>query len=221
MGEPKNNYIMGRIDKTEDNAYSDNQSIRYPFYCIHGNHDNRVGVDCISGLDILETAGLINYIGKHEECIKHNVETGNDEIVLTPLLFEKGETKLSLYGIGYLPPDKMQKQMVSQGMKFLDPSDEYFKIIMVHQDRVIHGNTKTMFAEEFLENQFDFVIYGHEHQCIVNTGENIKSIQTGSPQPLSICEFEKAEKHISLMNVEGKNNIIDAITLRNIRELFY
>lgn len=35
-----------------------------PVFTIHGNHDDPTGADSLSAVDILSTAGLVNYFGK-------------------------------------------------------------------------------------------------------------------------------------------------------------
>jgi double-strand break repair protein MRE11 len=45
----------------------------------------------LSILNVLSSAGLINYFGKH-----HNKE----EITVEPLLLQKGVTKLAVFGLG-------------------------------------------------------------------------------------------------------------------------
>jgi DNA repair exonuclease SbcCD nuclease subunit len=46
------------------NIEDPNLNVGLPIFTIHGNHDDPTGADSISAVDILSTAGLVNYIGK-------------------------------------------------------------------------------------------------------------------------------------------------------------
>lgn len=41
-----------------------NLNVGLPIFTIHGNHDDPTGVDSLSAVDLLSTAGLVNYFGK-------------------------------------------------------------------------------------------------------------------------------------------------------------
>ena len=41
-----------------------NLNVGLPVFTIHGNHDDPTGADSLSAVDILSTAGLVNYFGK-------------------------------------------------------------------------------------------------------------------------------------------------------------
>ena len=40
-------------------------NVSLPVFGIHGNHDDPAGERNLSAMDVLSTAGLINYFGKH------------------------------------------------------------------------------------------------------------------------------------------------------------
>jgi double-strand break repair protein MRE11 len=44
-----------------------NMNISMPVFIIHGNHDDPSGDNKYSALDILSSAGLLNYFGKHKK----------------------------------------------------------------------------------------------------------------------------------------------------------
>jgi len=41
-----------------------NLNVGLPVFTIHGNHDDPTGADSLSAVDLLSTAGLVNYFGK-------------------------------------------------------------------------------------------------------------------------------------------------------------
>ena len=41
-----------------------NVNVGLPIFTIHGNHDDPVGADGLSAVDLLSTARLVNYFGK-------------------------------------------------------------------------------------------------------------------------------------------------------------
>ena len=71
----------------------------FAIFSIHGNHDDPCGLGGFCSLDNLHTAGLINYFGRQNSL---------KEIVVSPLLFQKGETKLALYGMSSVK-DEIEK----------------------------------------------------------------------------------------------------------------
>lgn len=79
---------------TETVNYEDpNMNIALPVFSIHGNHDDPAGFNRMSSLDILSTTGLINYFGRWTDLTK---------IELSPIMLQKGTSKLSIYGLSYI-----------------------------------------------------------------------------------------------------------------------
>ncbi|ELP91016.1 double-strand break repair protein MRE11, putative [Entamoeba invadens IP1] len=220
-GIPKNTYQVGSLSDMEykDISFDDSRGIKYPMYIIHGNHDEPSGTELIAGLDILQTAGLVNFIGRDD---KHTITELNEKFLrLEPIIFVKGDTKIALYGMSYKKGEEMNKIWSSQRVHIeqLDESENVFKVLLVHQDRVLHDSLKIV-PEELFKGYFDFVVFGHEHMCQVATGKPW-SIQPGSSFPLSICEFESYEKFIAVLQVEGSDYNVERIALRNVRQVFY
>ena len=81
--------------------YTDpNLNISMPVFSIHGNHDDPAGQGNYCVLDMLHAVGLVNYFGK---CLSL------DAIELSPLLMEKGNTRLALYGLGSLRDERLHR----------------------------------------------------------------------------------------------------------------
>lgn len=74
--------------------YADpNLNVAIPVFSIHGNHDDPTGASQISCLDILASAGLVNYFGKWSDL---------NEVVISPIILRKGCSYLALYGLSHI-----------------------------------------------------------------------------------------------------------------------
>lgn len=87
-------------------------------------------------MDILHVSNLINYFGKVEDI---------EKIELSPVLLQKGETKLALYGLGSCRDERLHRMFRKGNVKFLRPNEEegdWFNILVLHQNRceVIQGS---------------------------------------------------------------------------------
>lgn len=66
-------------------------------------------------------------------------------------------------------------------VKMLRPAQDYFNVMVLHQNRVDRG-PKNYIPEDVLPNYLDLVIWGHEHDCIPReeiTTSGIHIIQPG------------------------------------------
>ncbi|MES1904010.1 MAG: Double-strand break repair protein mre11a, partial [Paramarteilia canceri] len=79
-----------------------NLDVAYPIFAIHGNHDDRAGAKRISAIDVLDSAGLVNLIGCND-----NVSS---ELVIKPIVLQKGATKLAIYGLGSIRDERLYRQ---------------------------------------------------------------------------------------------------------------
>lgn len=77
-----------------------NLNVSMPVFTIHGNHDDPTGKNPRCYLEVMSASGLINYFGKYMDM---------EGIDLSPLLLEKGKTKLALYGLGSLPEERLHR----------------------------------------------------------------------------------------------------------------
>ncbi|KAL7712030.1 Double-strand break repair protein [Entamoeba marina] len=213
-GTPQESYTVDWVEAPlyPDNSYSSTHGIKYPMYVIHGNHDDPSGTNSYTGLDIVSTAGLVNYVNKAEELSE------DGHIILNPVLFKKGETGIALYGMSYRKNEEMNRLWLEKKVQISIPDGRWFKILLMHQDRVKHDNLK-VFPEALLKPYFDFVVFGHEHECIIEEGSPW-AIQPGSSFPLSICEFEKAEKFCALLRVNKTIHQVNRLALRRVRQVF-
>ena len=75
------------------NYLNDNVKIKLPIFIIHGNHDDPNGLEYLSAIDQFSVNNLLNYFGKIKSI---------EVIKVSPIKFQKGDTKVALYGIGHL-----------------------------------------------------------------------------------------------------------------------
>lgn len=203
------------------NYEDENLKISLPVFSIHGNHDDPVGKEPLCALDTLSAMGLVNFFGKYV-----NVE----HIDVQPLLLEKGEEKVALYGLGSIPEERLHRMFKNEQVEFIAPegnSDRWFKIFIVHQNRVAHG-TKYL-PESFLGDLPDLVVWGHEHEAITdlhfNPELNFHVYQPGSTVATSLCAAEAAPKHVGLLSVsynsenDSNNFRLETIPLKTPRRM--
>lgn len=191
-----------------------NLNISIPVFSISGNHDDASGQGLLSPLDLLNVSGLINHFGR---------VTQSDDINITPLLLQKGLTKLSLFGLASVRDERLFKTFRDGKVKFSLPSiqtDEWFNLMCVHQNHTAHTNTAYL-PEHFLPSFLDLVIWGHEHECIPYTVPNaatgFETLQPGSSVATSLCEGEAVEKKVFILNVNQKNYNLEPIKLKTVR----
>lgn len=104
-------------------------NVSIPVFSINGNHDDPTGDGRISALDVLQIAGLLNYYGRVPE---------NDDICVTPVLLQKGDTKLALYGMSNCRDERLFRSFKQHQVRFMRPTlfqDEWFNLCTVHQNQ--------------------------------------------------------------------------------------
>ncbi|KAK3090953.1 hypothetical protein FSP39_016025 [Pinctada imbricata] len=179
-----------------------NLNISIPVFSIHGNHDDPTGQGNLCSLDLLHSAGLVNYFGK---------TTNLEKIEISPLLLQKGSTKLALYGMGSIRDERLHRMFVHKNVTMLRPREEkedWFNLFVIHQNRSKHSATSHI-PEQFLDDFLDLVIWGHEHECRIepewNGTQNFYVSQPGSSVATSLCEGEAGKKHVGLLQIRGKD----------------
>ena len=221
-----------------------------PCFAIHGNHDDPGGTDNLSALDVLSAAGLVNYFGKFAV---EGSEDGQDEgrVRVRPVLLKKGETRVALYGMGNIRDERMARLMFNHKVKYRQPQvdrDAYFNLMALHQNRINRGYqfvgdrlaaggaapTVNSVAEAWLPTFMDFVVWGHEHECIAEPWQSVAGqgadeedakgfyvTQPGSTVATSLVEGESKPKHCLLLEVRGIEFRCTALPLRSVRPFKY
>ncbi|KAH3902810.1 related to Double-strand break repair protein MRE11 [Saccharomycodes ludwigii] len=203
-------------DQFNDVNYEDpNLNVAIPLFSISGNHDDASGEDLLCAMDILHVSGLVNHFGKTYQ---------NDNIELNPLLFQKGDTKIALYGLNSIRDERLFRTFKDGHVKFNVPTlrqDEWFNILCVHQNHTGHTNTAFL-PEQFLPDFLDLVIWGHEHECIPNfihnPSKNFDVLQPGSSVATSLCDAESKPKFIFILEIKpDKTTKLIPIPLKTTR----
>lgn len=205
----------GRVNY-EDPFYS----VGLPVFAIHGNHDDPTregGPDALAALDLLAVSNLVNYFGKQEQV---------DDVVIKPILMEKGDTKLALYGLGNIRDERLNRMWTKKKVKFFRPSEEdgrdsFFNILVLHQNRAEGRGRKNAVWESMIPDWFDIVVWGHEHECRVRFEESLTGsfqvMQPGSTVATSLCDGEAEPKHVALLELRGQQFRLTPIRLRSVR----
>ncbi|KAL1981655.1 hypothetical protein VTN96DRAFT_2369 [Rasamsonia emersonii] len=189
-------------------------NVAIPVFSIHGNHDDPSGEGHLAALDILQVSGLINYFGRTPE---------SDNIQVKPVLLQKGRTKLALYGISNVRDERLFRTFRDGKVKFFRPSiqkEDWFNLICVHQNH--HAHTETGYLpESFLPDFLDLVIWGHEHECLINPRRNPEMnfhvMQPGSSVATSLVQGEAAPKHVAILSIKGREFHCEPIRLKTVR----
>ncbi|KAL9109217.1 MAG: hypothetical protein Q9227_006142 [Pyrenula ochraceoflavens] len=196
------------------NYMDENINVAIPVFSIHGNHDDPSGEGHLAALDILHVSGFLNYYGRTPE---------SDNIQIKPVLLQKGRTKLALYGMSNVRDERLHRTFRDNKVKFHTPSahrDDWFSIMSVHQNH--HAYTETGYLpENFLPDFLDLVVWGHEHECLIdprtNPETNFRVIQPGSSVATSLVPGEAEPKHVSILSIAGKDCSYEKIRLKSVR----
>ncbi|KAL6864594.1 Mre11 DNA-binding presumed domain-containing protein [Trichoderma novae-zelandiae] len=189
-------------------------NVSIPVFSIHGNHDDPSGDGNYCSLDLLQAAGLLNYYGRVAEA---------DNIQAKPILLQKGDTKLALYGLSNVRDERMFRTFRDHKVKWFRPGQqtgEWFNLLAVHQNH--HAHTATSYLpENVLPDWLDMVVWGHEHECLIDPTKNPETgfhvMQPGSSVATSLVPGEAVQKHVAVVSVNGKTFKVDKIPLKSVR----
>ncbi|KAL4928650.1 MRX complex nuclease subunit [Aspergillus undulatus] len=189
-------------------------NVGIPIFSIHGNHDDPSGEGHLAALDILQVSGLLNYYGRTPE---------SDNIQLKPVLLQKGRTKLALYGMSNVRDERLFRTFRDGKVKFFRPGiqkEDWYNLICVHQNH--HAYTATGYLpENFLPEFLDLVIWGHEHESLINPRINpetkFRVMQPGSSVATSLVPGEAVPKHVAILSIKGKEMHCEPIRLKSVR----
>ncbi|GAB1208510.1 Double-strand break repair protein mus-23 [Aspergillus pseudonomiae] len=189
-------------------------NVAIPIFSIHGNHDDPSGEGHLAALDLLQVSGLLNYYGRTPE---------SDNIQIKPVLLQKGRTKLALYGMSNVRDERLFRTFRDGKVKFYQPSiqkEDWFNLICVHQNH--HAYTETGYLpENFLPEFLDLVIWGHEHECLIDPKLNPETkfhvMQPGSSVATSLVPGEAVTKQVSIVSITGRSFKCEPIPLKTVR----
>ncbi|XP_075448615.1 double-strand break repair protein MRE11 isoform X2 [Ascaphus truei] len=199
------------------NYQDSNLNISIPVFSVHGNHDDPTGADALCALDILSCAGLVNHFGR---------STSVEKIDISPVLLQKGSSKIALYGLGSIPDERLYRMFVNKQVTMLRPREDessWFNMFVIHQNRSKHGATNYI-PEQFLDEFLDLIIWGHEHECKIAPARNEQQLfyvsQPGSSVATSLSPGEAVKKHVGLLRIKGKKMNMQKIPLQTVRQFF-
>ncbi|CAM8999231.1 unnamed protein product [Rhodiola kirilowii] len=193
-------------------------TVGLPVFSIHGNHDDPAGVVCmdfnenfltmclakpkkdnLSAVDILSACNLVNYFGK---MILEG--SGVGQINLSPILIKKGLTSVAMYGLGNIRDERLNRMF---------------------QPFRVKSNPKNDINEHFLPQFLDFVVWGHEHECLIDPqeipGMGFHVTQPGSSVATSLIDGESKPKHVLLLEIKGSQYRPTKIPLQSVRPFEY
>lgn len=207
-----------RSGTKQANYYDPNTNIAIPIFSIHGNHDDPTVESGLSSLNILSSAGLINYFGR----------TGSEmPIMVHPILMTKGRANLALYGISHIHDNRFARLLIEKSIKIGYPenTEQFFKLFVLHQNRADRG-LKNYVPQENLNDSFDLVIWGHEHDCRITpepiSNKNYFISQPGSSVATSLCEGEAIDKHIGIVYINEHCEFkMEPIKLKTVRPFIF
>ncbi|KAL9597940.1 MAG: hypothetical protein Q9219_004830 [cf. Caloplaca sp. 3 TL-2023] len=189
-------------------------NVSIPVFSIHGNHDDPSGEGHFAALDLLQVSGLVNYFGRTPEA---------DNIQIKPVLLQKGNTKLALYGMSNVRDERLFRTFRDGKVKFFQPGtqkQDWFNLMAVHQNHYAHTETGYL-PENFLPGFLDLVVWGHEHECLIDPRYNAEMdfhvIQPGSSVATSLMPGEAVAKHVAVLSITGRDFKIEPIRLRSVR----
>lgn len=201
-----------------------NYNIQLPVFSIHGNHDDpsREGggsnsaQQSLAALDLLSAANFVNYFGKSDKV---------DAIEVFPILMIKGETRVAIYGLGNMRDERLNRMFAQQKVVFRRPAEspeQWFSIFVVHQNRDDRGRgSKNCIPESFIPDFIDFVVWGHEHECLIDVQESVKGdfyiTQPGSSVATSLIEGEAKQKQVAVLEIRGQNFRMTKRELHTVR----
>ena len=196
LSDPKVNFPRHPVQLA--NFQDPNINVALPIFMIHGNHDDPVGGH--GAIDILASSSLVNYFGTVDNI---------DDIVLRPVLLQKGATRIALYGLGNVRDERLHRAFRYNKVRFVRPRDGegWFTILLFHQNRGLRSAfTKAGIQEKMLQGfGIDLVIWGNEHEQLMSPqlSEGYDIIQPGSSVMTSLSASESNPKQFGILEVRG------------------
>ncbi|KAJ3112537.1 Double-strand break repair protein mre11a [Physocladia obscura] len=197
------------------NYQDPNYNVSIPVFSIHGNHDDPSGDGDLCALDILAAAGLINYFGRSEAI---------DDVKISPMLLTKDDVKLAVYGLGNIRDERLYRTFLGKKVRMFRPKedkDDWFNLFVLHQNRVKRGPTNYV-PESFLPDFLHLVVWGHEHDCMIDLEQNEEKgfyiTQPGSSVATSLSEGEMIPKHVGILEIyPDKQFKLEKVSLKSVR----
>lgn len=95
------------------------------------------GFGAVGSMDLLSTAGLINYFGKW---------TDLTQLTIAPLVIKKGETHVALYGLSYINDQRLSRLLRDRKVKFISEYEylqHVFLFVFTESPSVVDRNASS------------------------------------------------------------------------------
>jgi len=97
----------------------------------------------------------------------------------------------------------------------------WFNIFSLHQNRDLGRGSKNCVHESMIPDWMDLVIWGHEHECLIDPMESLvgtfRISQPGSTVATSLTDGESARKHVGILDIRGNQFRLQSLPLLQIR----
>lgn len=215
VSDQTKNFVAKRV-----NFEDENMNIGFPIFMIHGNHDDPSGVGQQSALNILSSAGLINYFGRANDV---------DRINIFPVLMAKGDTRVAVYGLGNIRDERLHRSFQHSKVSWIRPSGDqkkWFNMFVIHQNRTSRSKVdKNYIPEDVLPKFLDVVYWAHEHECLIELEASLSSnfyiTQPGSPIVTSFGAADARPKYVGIMDIRGEECRLHPMRLKKSRPFLW
>jgi double-strand break repair protein MRE11 len=130
--------------------------------------------------------------------------------------------------MGSMRDERLNRMWQGKKVRFLRPDEDdkdddkgYFNIFTLHQNRDLGRGTKNCVKESMIPEWMDLVVWGHEHECLIEFSESVvgtfRITQPGSSVATSLVAGEAVRKKVGILDINGKNFRLHTIPLTNVR----
>ena len=102
-----------------------------------------------------------------------------------------------------------------------DEEKKWFNIFTLHQNRDLGRGSKNCVHESMIPEWMDLVVWGHEHECLINPSESLvgtfRIVQPGSSVATSLTAGESRRKQVGLLEIKGQQFRLRPLTLTCVR----
>lgn len=216
------------------------KKVDLPIFTIHGNHDDPTrdgSSELLSPIDLLSVSNLLNYFGRQDAV---------DNVQISPILLQKGGTKVALYGMGSMRDERLNRMWQGKKVRFLRPEQDisgdnrggrggndddddedddggrdWFNIFTLHQNRDLGRGSKNCVHESMIPEWMDLVVWGHEHECNIEPSESLvgtfRVTQPGSSVATSLTAGEARRKQVGVLDIRGQQFRLLPVPLSSVR----
>lgn len=156
------------------------------------------------------------------------------QVEVSPVLIQKGTTQVALYGMGSMRDERLNRMWQGKKVRFLRPEEDdndddddenneggFFNIFTLHQNRDLGRGSKNCVQENMIPDWMDLVVWGHEHECLIEFFESIvgtfRITQPGSSVATSLVAGEAVRKRVGVLDIKGKNFRLHPVPLTQVR----